>query len=273
MAIRPGALVPIEGFIFPVLASSGAEDRARFLAERAARTTDFVSSVLDIAPRFTLFVVGPSDWEAVAEVPIYGMPHSWVEKVVVGAEPAPFWADVIEAFWADLSEETRQNIKATYGDPPNLADFADLIVIHEIVHLYHEFDPSTGNIGFPRLWLAELFANLGLYGYIAELEPDQLPVLETLAQAAREARADRMPVRALDDMDRSFEYENAAVIYCWYQLLLIVGAKDIWHERGRDSLKALHDRLGDPQLVRTEIESRLADVSPRAARLLQDWPT
>ncbi len=36
--------------------------------------------------------------------------------------------------------------------------------------------------------------------------------LETLARAAREANADRISVRALDEMERSFEYENAAVI-------------------------------------------------------------
>jgi hypothetical protein len=40
-----------------------------------------------------------------------------------------------------------------------------------------------------RLWVAELFANIGFQGYIAEVEPDQLPTLETVCQVTWDAPA------------------------------------------------------------------------------------
>jgi hypothetical protein len=53
------------------------------------------------------------------------------------------------------------------------------------------FDEATRRADFPPLWVAELFANIGFQGYIAEVEPDQLPMLETVCQLTWGAPSER----------------------------------------------------------------------------------
>lgn len=75
-------------------------------------------------------------------------------------------------------------MRSVYGDPPRLGEhFADLVVAHELTHLFHDFDEATGQTDFPRLWVAELFPNVALHGYISEVEPQQLGTLETVCEA------------------------------------------------------------------------------------------
>ncbi|MBA2634430.1 MAG: hypothetical protein H0U86_15760 [Chloroflexi bacterium] len=265
-------LTQVDGFPFPVYASDGAGDRAAAAATQAREARDWLVGRLEGTGEFTLFVVGPNDWEQVAEVPIYGMPHSWVDKVVMGNEPAPFWAGVRDLLWPDLSEATRDRLRSTYGDPADISPFADLVVVHEIVHLFHHVDATSGATDFPSLWLSELFANLGTYGYLAENEPGALPTLMTIAEASAEVDVARLPVHALADMERAFEHENGAEVYGWYQLRLITWAERIWNAGGPGVLRAFSDEMRSPEMPASEIEAALSRVHPAAAQILGDWP-
>lgn len=69
---------------------------------------------------------------------------------------------------------------------PN-AGRTDLIVTHEATHLFHEIDPVTWASEFPDDWVMELFANIGMHGYLATHEPDQLPLLSVMADATKGA--------------------------------------------------------------------------------------
>jgi hypothetical protein len=53
------------------------------------------------------------------------------------------------------------------------------------------FDEATRRADVPPLWVAELFANIRFQGYIAEVEPDQLPMLETVCQLTWDAPSER----------------------------------------------------------------------------------
>jgi hypothetical protein len=50
----------------------------------------------------------------------------------------------------------------------------------------HHFDEATG---FARLWIAELFANIAMYGYVAEIETYVTPDPGVGCSAARSASA------------------------------------------------------------------------------------
>jgi hypothetical protein len=257
-----------------VFVSPGSEDKADAIAARAETALRWLSDILGGEPEPTLFVVGPADWPRVASMPLYGMPHASGDTVVVGTEAAPFWQEILEWFMPHLDTETVELLRRTYGDPPDLSSvFPDLVLVHELTHLFHEFDEGSGESDFPRLWLAELFANVGFYGYFAEVEPDELPLLEAICVAARALPASATPVRALNDMGRSFEFANGAALYCWFEFMLINCAKRIWEAGGRDALREFHRTLRDPGLHDDEISARLSTIHPEAARSIIDWPT
>ena len=57
----------------------------------------------------------------------------------------------------------------------DLSPFFDLLIVHELAYVFHH----TGNCIFPHRWLMEFFCNLCLHAYVAEIESEQLPILET----------------------------------------------------------------------------------------------
>jgi hypothetical protein len=149
--------------------------------------------VLRFAPTVRLLVPSPQDWETYADVPVYGLPHTVQEgqALVMGDEPADFWQGVISMIDDILAPAQRAEMEAVYGIADgqiNIAPFADLIVVHELAHLFHEQVPFA----FPRLWLDELFANLCVHTYIAEREPEQLPVWTALPERMMAVPTDRV---------------------------------------------------------------------------------
>jgi hypothetical protein len=84
----------------------------------------------------------------------------------------------------------------------------------------------------------ELFCNVALQGYLAEEEPDQLPLLETFARAALYIRPERMAVRELERMDDADQLN-----YAWYEFRLHGAAIEIWQAGGRELLRRMYDRL------------------------------
>lgn len=288
-AIEVPGLTQIDGFGFPLYAGPGANVRARFLGARARQALDWLTAVLGPEPSPVSFVIGPEQWPMIAEVPIYGLPHvnradegllddlHW--KMVMGDEPGEFWGEVYDFIWPHLTEEDRASLRLVYVDESGFAArFPDLIVVHELAHVYQDFyggsqpDRFGWHGGFPRQWVGELFANIAMYGYLAEVEPGELPTLEAICKVADRVPTRSTPVRALDDMYRSFEYANGAVLYCWYQFLVIMGAKRIWQRVGREGLRSFYQKLSRPQMTDDEILRALARIDDEALRFVRDWP-
>lgn len=259
-----------DGYTFPVWGSPDAPDAVAAVAARTSRALDWLSDGLGRRPPVRLFVPGPQQWDVVAEVPIYGLPQAFGDRVIVGAQPWAGFPEVVELLWPDLQPVTRQRLREVYGDPPDLDGFAELLVVHELTHVFHDDDESKQAGDFPRLWLAELFANLGMYGYVAEVEPERLPAVEAVCLAARELAPGRLPVRALDQMGAALEHSVAA--YSWYQFALTAGASRLWHAVGAGGLRAFYDTLRGPQMNDREILAALAGIHPQAARINTDWP-
>jgi len=270
-ASRYEGMSRIEGFPFPVWASPGAEERAEEIGARTSRALGWLTSAFGEPRDVELGIPDRSDWERVADVPVYGMPQAFGNRVTLSPDPAGFWQEAVDILWPDLSESTREALRGVYGDPPDVgARLADLIAVHELTHLYHEYDETTGRTDFPRLWLAELFSSIGMYGYLADEEPELLPIVSTIARATREIRREHMPVIELDDMERTFEF--GAVYYVLYQFLLIEVAERIWEAAGIGGLREFRDRLRSPEMTDEEIVAALGRIHPEAARVVTSWP-
>ena len=264
-------LVRIDGTAIPAFVSVGHDAEGRAIARRTGRVLDWLATLFRTRPSTTLYVAGPADWDRVAAIPLYGMPHAVADRVVTSTTPAPFWRDYTDRIEPHLTEADRTRLRAVYGDPPDLGGrFADLVIAHELTHLFHDFDEATGETDFPRLWLAELFANIGLYGYVAEREPDQLAVLETICELSVAAGPELWPVRALNRMGDGLT--EGPLNYIWFEFLLILVARRIWQAGAADAFTAFRDTLRDRTLSDERILARLANIHPDVAAAAQRWP-
>jgi hypothetical protein len=230
--------------------SPGAEARAGALGARADRARDWLADQLAAPFSFDLFVLDEDEWSDHAEVPVYAIPHAHPDsgKIVLGSRPATLFDSVCTLFWPDFSSGSRAAMHEVYGDPPLLEEFADLILVHELMHLV-----PRGQ-ALPRMWHEELFANLGAVGYLASEEPDELPVYLTFCRAGCDIPPSRVACSALVDMASSFESGGFAN-YVWYQCRLIGAAERLWDTHGVEALQAL--QTGE------------IDV---AAEVEKDWP-
>jgi len=262
---------PLHGYTFQAFASADGLPEAVAVADRCQRALDWLAGIFAERPVFRLFVAGPDDWDRVAAIPLYGMPHAFPGLVVTGTSPADFWRDYAAALLEDLTPEGRRRIAAVYGDPPQIGKlFGGLIVVHELAHLFHEYDEQSGLTDFPRLWLAELFANIGLHGYITENEPEQFAAMQTVCRLADEAPAARWPVTDLNRMEAALA--DGPLNYVWFQLRLIVIAGAIWDAGGAEAMRAFRRALTGRDLADAEIVEQIAAIAPGAAASLREWP-
>jgi hypothetical protein len=230
--------------------SPGAEVRAKALKTRAERARDWLADQLAAPFSFDLYVLDEDTWVDHAEVPMYAIPHANSEsgKIVLGAQPATLFDSVCTQFWPDFTPASRAAMHDVYGEPAELEEFADLILVHELLHLVPRGQP------LPTMWHEELFANLGAVGYLASEEPDELPVYMTFMRAGCDVPPSRVACSASVDMPDSFERGGFAN-YVWYQCRLIVAAERLWKTHGVEALHGLQAGRVD---VATDVE--------------RDWP-
>ncbi|MEU6347194.1 hypothetical protein ABZ883_40370 [Streptomyces sp. NPDC046977] len=263
-------LEPLDGFPFPVFVSPGGAARGRAVAERAARTVAWLENAVALPATPPLFVVGPENWEQVAAFPVYGMPHVELDRIVVGQRPAPFWTTVVDTITPHIDSAGLDRLRRAYGNEVDLGSFADLLVSHELTHLSHMGSTSWGDDGAVSLWMSELAANLGLHGYVHEVEPDQAERLETAFEVTWASPDGHWPVRDLPDMRDSLRGDGSN--YVWFEFGLQVLAKRLWETAGVTALRRIAGALRGPALGFDQAEKLLDDLDPWVARAVREWP-
>jgi hypothetical protein len=160
-------LTKLPEYIFPVYVSSGCEERGRAMAAICQRAHQFFSRTLQAQAEITVLVLAPAQWPEYTTCPTYGMPHADTDQqlLIMPGEDNAFWQSMVPPL-ETLSSETAAAVRAVYGGPDgaiDLSPFFELLSVHELVHLFH----GQRNVQFPRKWLQEFFANLGLHAYVA----------------------------------------------------------------------------------------------------------
>jgi hypothetical protein len=269
----------VEGFSFPVYVSGTDVARAHGLARRTARTLSWLSGLVAMPPTPPLFVLDPADWDRVALVPQYGLAHVSRTRIVIGQQPSGLWGGLVSRVWPDLGCSDRQRLTAVYGDPPDVSCFADLVVSHELAHLADRpghLDTDGEERGWgavPRvLWFVELFANLGLQGYVSDCEPGELRRLETLFEVIGGTPATMWPINALNAMYDSLTAPGAdGSNYCWYEFRLQLVAKRLWETGGVAGFKSMHTVLHGPPLTDDELVEVIAGIDKLVADDVREW--
>ncbi|MFD5574064.1 hypothetical protein [Streptomyces cadmiisoli] len=217
-----------------------------------------------------VFVVGEKQWGQVAEYSGYGVVHAGSTRVVIGQEQPDFWATFIEMVWPGITPERRQSALTAFGGELDPARFADFFISHEISHLSHGEGWDEAPQSF---WAQELFANLGMLGYITEVESDHITALDAFVEATWSSSV-KWPVQELERIREPVEGNGDAGVcnYVWFEVGLIVIAKRLWGAAGAEGFRRLRDILVGPVLSTAQIADALADVDPEVGQAIRNWP-
>ena len=188
-------------FPFSVYSSAGFEKQASSVAERCAKAFDFLQDLFACEPNFYMQALTERDWASHTNQPTFGMLHfnRGLKRLTVAIEPGDYWRSFVEIIRTS-SLENFEELKNIYGQNKgevDLSSFFDLLVIHELAHGFHH----QRQCDFPRHWLMEFFCNLCLHAYVALIEPEQLPFLETFPRLMFKVDATSFKHRTLDDFE------------------------------------------------------------------------
>jgi hypothetical protein len=257
-------LVFLPGVPFEVWTSDSTREQARRLADRCGRAYRYLGDMLAFRPRCALVVLNRADWSERASNPAYVMPYYDAGNLFLQGEPSDLTA-WLEDVASSAAPAAARELEQVYGTGAGrLAPFADLLVVHELAHAFHDGVPFA----FPRSWLMELFADMALYAFVAAEEPDRRLHLETLPQVALEHSLITPVARDLSYFEAFYPYIEP-LTYVWYQFRFTMMAKGVIDAAGPDILRRLWDAfsLSDEQLARV-----LGDqVHPQAGQWLASW--
>jgi hypothetical protein len=257
-------LSPLSGFPFEVLTSDLTSEQAGRLADRCGRAYSYLGGMLAFRPRCALLVLNRADWSERASNPSYVMPYYSAGNLFLQGEPSDLtaWLDEVASSAPPAAAEELDQVYGTGAD--RLSPFADMLVVHELAHAFHDGVPFV----FPRSWLMELFADMALYAFVAAEEPDRRLHLETLPRVALDHRLLKPVARDLRYFEAFYPYIEP-LTYVWYQFRFTMMAKGLVDAAGPNVLRRLWDAfaLSDEQLAGV-----LGDrVHPEAGHWLASW--
>ncbi|HXS64010.1 MAG TPA: hypothetical protein VN767_14245 [Streptosporangiaceae bacterium] len=257
-------LVSLPGFPFEVWTSSSTREQAERLAGRCTRAYSYLGDLLAFRPQCALLVLNRADWSERASNPAYVMPYYDAGNLFLQGEPSDLTAQLEEAVSSAPPAAARQ-LDQVYGSGADrLAPFADLLVVHELAHAFHDGVPFV----FPRSWLTELFADMALYAFVVAEEPGRRLQFETLPQVALEHHLLQPVARDLRYFEAFYPYIEA-LTYVWYQFRFTMMAKSVVDAAGPGTLRRLWDAfaLSDEQLAGV----LGVQVHPAAGQWLAAW--
>ncbi len=267
----------LTGFSFAVYLSAGTEERAQKIAERCERAHGFFRTTLVFEAQICILVLAPEHWKEYTGSSMYGVPQTIDEQtLVVAGKDSELWQMIVPPPEA-LSQRAAQTMREVYAEPDgtiSVAAYMNLLAGHEIGHLF--LDQATGKFDFklPRRWLVELYCNLCLHAYVAALEPEQLPVLETFPQTLVDLGFAHLPYHTLNKFEELYA-GMPPQNFIWYLSKLHLAAKRLHDAGGAEILPRLWKMLLHSS--EGESDSRLAvrlrdEVHPEAERVLTAWP-
>jgi hypothetical protein len=263
-AAKHQGLASLPGFPFEVRTSASTREQAGRLADRCVRAYSYLGQILAFRPRCALVVLNRADWSERASNPLYGMPYYSAGNLFLAGEPSDLIAS-LEDVVSSASPVAARALDQVYGTGADrLAPFADMLIVHELAHAFHDGVPFL----FPRSWLMELFADMALYAYVVANEPDRIVHLETLPRVALENSLLQPVGRDLHYFEAFYPYIEP-LTYVWYQFRFTMMAKGLIDAAGPNMLRRLWDAfaLTDEQLAGV-LGGR---VHPEAGQWLASW--
>lgn len=273
---RKSELDSLTGYKTKVYFSKGNDERAKVVTERLDNVIKFYDNLIRFEPEVTLLILNPADWPKYTTFPVYGMPHydDKRELLIIASENNDFWKSFIPQIDL-LPKELAKRIKSTYVDENDILTmqaFFDLLAIHELGHAFH----FQAGLKMQRMWMGELFCNIFLHTYIAEVETDQLPALTIFPQMVISSGKDEYKYTTLLDIEERYEEigKNYPKNYGWYQSRWHYEAGKIYEAGGKESFIKLWNALSEKRvkLNDEELAQFLSEkVHQRVAEVMLKW--
>jgi hypothetical protein len=261
-------LTRLTGYRVDAYFSGGAEAKAKQMATRLTDVIVYFDKHLHFAPSVTLLVLSPQDWRKFTKSAVYGMPHYNApnKTLIVASEDNPFWKSFIPPL-AGMPKDYAQLVSQTYATKDgglSAEPFFDLLVVHELGHAYH----GQHGLVMQRGWLSELFCNILLHTYVAEMEPQLLPALTVFPRmVVATTSKSTLKYTTLEEKEahRGLEPQNNG----WYQCRWHMASASIYDAGKLDAIKNLwitlkeqRSRVDDASLtvLLTKVHPSLADV-------------
>ncbi len=262
----------LEGNLIKTYYSDGSQDQAVSMASRCEKVMSFYKSSLSFEPKVILLVLSPVDWSSYTTFPVYGMPHyDDKETLIVASEDNEFWQSFIPPL-DQLPKDLAGAIFNAYSDRNNelsMRGFFDLLAIHELGHAYH----IQGKLTMQRNWMGELFSNIFLHTYVAEMEPNLLPALTVFPKmVVSSTNKEELKFTTLNDLETNYSLigQQFPNNYGWYQSRWHMAAGNIYDDGGIlviqnlwQILKTQKEKLDDSEfakLLSMKVHQSVADV-------------
>jgi hypothetical protein len=257
-------LASLPGFPFEVRTSASTREQAGRLAERCAKAYSYLGEMLAFRPRCALVVLNRADWSERASNPSYIMPYYDAGNLFLTGEPSDLTA-MLEEVASSAPPAAARELEEVYGTGADrLMPFADMLVVHELAHAFHDGVPFA----FPRSWLMELFADMALYAFVVSEEPDRRLHFETLPRVALKHGLLKPVACDLRYFEAFYPYIES-LTYVWYQFRFTMMAKGVVDAAGPNVLRRLWEAFA---LTDEQLAGVLGDqVHPEAGHWLASW--
>lgn len=255
--------------------SIGQEARAAETGSTTRKAYAYLQELLDFTPEVNVLVLSKEDWSKYTTFPVYGMPHYNGKKtLIVAAEDNSFWSSFLPPS-DQLPPTLLPEIKKAYTTPNgelSLRPFFDLLVIHELGHVFH----FQAKLNIQRKWLQELFVNILLHSYVADNEPERLPPLVMFPRMVLSGGTQDLTYTTLMDIEARYDEigQKFPVNYGWYQSRWHAAAASIYDTAGKEAGQKLWNALkNQPEdLEEKDLAKFLkGKAHPSIASVLVDW--
>lgn len=273
---QPFPLVELKGFEQTYYYSPGRLERANSIATLMENAGNYFQKEIKFTPKTILYILAPEHWkEFLPQMlhELYGFPHNIDHyHLAVATDDNDFWRSFLPPP-DQLPATLAAQVKKAYGKPDgsySMMPFFDLLALHEMGHSYH----AQAGLKMHRKWMGELFVNIMLHTYVAEMQPELLPALETFPNMVVAAGTAEYQHTTLEDFERLYASGMSAKNYGWYQSRFHSAAKDIYNSGGKEVLKKLWAALKQHQKDMTDEEFVAmlnAEVHPSVAGVFINW--
>ncbi len=273
---NPFPLDSLNGFTQTYYYSPGYENRARNIAVFMENAGVYFEGEIGFTPQTVLYILAEAHWKDFAVEPlhdVYGFPHNIDQThLAIAADDNDFWRSFLPSV-NQLSPSIAAEVTTAYSRPDggySMMPFFDLLALHEMGHSY----TAQAGLKMHRYWMSELFVNIMLHTYVAEKQPERLPVLEAFPNMVITGGTADFQYTSLEDFERLYPTLGMGPQnYGWYQSRLHSAAKDIYNVGGKEVLNKLWDVLKAHQEEMTDeaFVSLLHEVHPSVADVYLGW--
>lgn len=234
--------------------SPGYGSHAQTLAVLTTDAYRWLSAWLGVEIDFTLSVLRRESWTLLRRVP-YGYPHSNIERmtIFVPARYPPRLIGRLRDMWDGAPPDLQATVRDGFSTiDTSIAHFLDLVVIHELAHLFI----AALQLDLGAQWLMEFVANLFTTAYLSDNHRNELAFWLSWARIQQNQT---VPFHTLSEYEinhTTLDFANAN----YFQGVLNVRAYEVWNREGRGIAERLVEQFSHrPDILRRRLRTIIGE--------------